>query len=143
MRPKFAGVGNLGAEEVAELKAKVLTREDVRRETHALFSNADAAQKRDRKVVEKLFVQAPGAVTAPTLAKTASQFSKTAAVDAWFSENGHLFQTEAQRRFPELMKVSAGTTGVSTSTSMATAGSKAPRTATTGTPAVQSNLGRP
>ena len=72
MRPKFAGVGNLGAEAVAEVKATVLTREMTRRETHALFSNAAAAQDRDRSVVKKLFVQAPGAETSTRLAKTAA-----------------------------------------------------------------------
>jgi hypothetical protein len=216
MRLKVAGVGNVGAEEVAEIKAKVLTREMTRRETHRLFSNAEAAQTRDRSVVEKLFVQTPGARTPVRLEKTAvtekwisdklrsglsklspkdslkrarrfgdqmqhtvdkamdhvkkdgSNFtkkfehanraeraagkayaadselhSKTAAVDAWFEKNAGTFGTEAQRRYPELLKASMAPGVGTTPSPLTTPGAKVPRTATGGTPPVPSILGRP
>lgn len=39
----------------------------------------------------------------------ATEVSKTAAVDAWFEKNASAFLTEAQRRYPELLKAAADT----------------------------------
>lgn len=38
------------------------------------------------------------------------RMSKTAAVDAWFEKNASAFMSEAQRRFPELLKVATSDT---------------------------------
>ncbi len=105
-------VGNLGEEEMNFIKHVRLTRDDTRRDANALFSKAHQSRDRDRKLVEKLFVQAPGSVTmAPNLQKEASaeqweQFEKVKVaynVHAFFESGAHL--TPAQRRFPELLKV--------------------------------------
>lgn len=79
---------------------QVLTRAETRAEAEALFGATGEASRKARGQMEKLFIQTPGAETmAPLLSKTASvekffdQLEKTAGM------------TEAQRRFPELLKV--------------------------------------
>lgn len=105
-------VGNIGEEEMNFVKHVRLTREDTRRDANALFSKAHQSRERDRKLVEKLFLQAPGAVTmAPNLQKEAfveqwEHFEKIKVaynVHHFFESGAHM--TPAQRRFPELMKV--------------------------------------
>lgn len=105
-------VGNIGEEEMSFIKHVRLTRDDTRRDANALFTKAHQSRDRDRKLVEKLFVQAPGAVTmAPNLQKEASaeqweQFEKIKVaynVHHFFESGAHM--TAAQRRFPELLKV--------------------------------------
>lgn len=105
-------VGNLGEEELSFLKIVRQTRQDTRRDANSLFTTAHQNRDRDIKLMEKLFVQTPGAMTmADNLLKSASAeefeaFEKMKVaynVHAFF-EGGHQF-TEAQRRYPELMKV--------------------------------------
>lgn len=84
---------------------QILTREETRAETDTLFENAKSSRKGHRATVEKLFVQTPGAETmTPALQKesaaknTLAYFEKVA---------GQANLTEAQRRYPELLKVSS------------------------------------
>jgi hypothetical protein len=87
------------SEEVTQMVHTVLTREDTRRETDALFVNAPASRRMNRGEVEKLFVQGKGAQTmSPDLQKTAS-----CRTEAFF--DGQEYLTEAQRLFPELLQV--------------------------------------
>ena len=104
---KKIAVGNMGEEELAQLQHIVLTREDTRAEADLLFGGpAKDMRKTDRKLLEKLFIQTPASVTmAPNLQKTASI---TPRVDAFFEKLSA--PTDAQRRYPELMKVSAAGT---------------------------------
>ena len=92
-------------EAVAQTEQKILTREVTRLQTDVLFDNAKSSRKADRAKVEKLFIQTPGAETmAPTLQKEA-----VAKNVAEFFEKQASGLTEAQRRFPELLKVSNAT----------------------------------
>lgn len=99
MKNKTA-VSNLGAEEVAQMKAKVLTRAATRAEADLLFHHkATGIAAANQKRLKELFVQADGAETmAPSLAKTA-------AVDQFFDKVASANLTEAQVRYPELLKV--------------------------------------
>lgn len=110
-------VGNLGDEELNFLKHVRLTRSDTRKDLTNLFKTSPQNRERDRALMEKLFVQMPGAQTmADNLLKTASasqieSFEKIKVaynVHHFFESGAHL--TEAQRRFPELQKV-AGRSG--------------------------------
>ena len=105
-------VGNLGEEEMNFIKHVRQTRDDTRRDANALFSKAHQTRERDRKLMDKLFSQFPGAqVMAHNLLKEASAeqfeaFEKVKIaynVHAFFESGAHL--TPAQRRFPELLKV--------------------------------------
>jgi hypothetical protein len=49
------------------------------------------------------------AISAPKMPGKKLKLSKTAAVDAWFEKNASAFLSEAQRRYPELLKVAADT----------------------------------
>lgn len=104
-------VGNLGEEELNFLKHVRLTREDTRADANALFSVAHQTRARDRQLLEKLFVQTPGALTmGHNLLKEASAeqletFEKISVaynVYHFFEAGAHL--DSAQRRFPELVK---------------------------------------
>jgi hypothetical protein len=98
---KRAGVGNLGTEEVAQTDLKVLTRARTRAEAESLFSQANVARAKEQRLLGDIFVQTPGAETmSPMLAKTA-------AIDAFFEKISAPALTEAQRRYPELLKVAA------------------------------------
>lgn len=70
---KKQAVGNLGAEELARVSRYMKTRSETRAEADVLFGNtAKKMRAEDRKKLEKLFVQAPAAVTmAPNLQKEA------------------------------------------------------------------------
>lgn len=76
MKPtmKKIAVGNMGEEELERLQRTVLTRDDTRAEADLLFgAPAKDMRNTDRKLLGKLFVQAPAAVTmAPNLQKNAS-----------------------------------------------------------------------
>lgn len=107
-------VGNLGEEEVNFLKHVRLTRADTRKAANELFVSAPQNRERDQALMRKLLVQAPGAMTMSDglLPKMASsedveQFEKVkVAYNVWhfFESGAHL--DAAQRRFPELTKVS-------------------------------------
>ena len=100
---KKVAVGNLGAEEVHRTGAQVLTRARTRAEAEVLFSGLNAAKAKEQRKINGLFIQAQGAETeAPILAKTA-------AVTKFFEKLAHSQEqaklSEAQRRYPELLKV--------------------------------------
>lgn len=99
---KKTAVGNLGAEEVAQTKAKVMTRAETRAEADLLFNHkATEIAAANQKRLKQLFVQADGAETmAPSVVKTA-------AVDAFFEKLACEEPTDAQKRYPELMKAAA------------------------------------
>jgi hypothetical protein len=93
-------VGNLGAEESAQFIHKVMTRAATRAQADELFEHkATGIAAANQARLKELFVQAPAAETmAPSLAKTA-------AVDTFFDKLAELSMTDAQRRYPELLKV--------------------------------------
>lgn len=132
MKSKFGGIEDTGDEARERFHMMLSTREETRAETDSLFVNAKPSRARDRAVVKKHFVQAPAAITmAPTLQAeppkevpkqegpdlSASYGSpvKTASVaprvDEWFEKNSSVFLSEAQRRFPELLKVAGNECG--------------------------------
>jgi hypothetical protein len=135
---KKLAVGNLGEEELERLQRMTLTRDDTRAEADLLFgAPATDMRKTDRKLLEKLFVQTPASVTmAPNLQKQAQvaqePMSKTAHVDAFFEALSA--PTDAQRRYPELLKVAECNTPKSLSRKARVA------TDTTGTAPVRSSL---
>ena len=104
MKRKIA-VGNLGEEELAQTKRKVLTRAATRAEADLLFANkATQIASKNRTQLGKLFVQAQGAETmSPSIVKVSSV---TANVDAFFDKLAEAQKTTAQRRYPELLKAS-------------------------------------
>ena len=126
MKKKLAhGVGNLGAEEKDQLEAKVKTRAMTRAEAEALFANK-STQESDRRLLKKLFIQAPAAETKNRLAAKMEEAPKeellkdlgalyktkvSAATDAYFEKLAEDQLTEAQRRYPELLKVAAAPGG--------------------------------
>lgn len=107
-------VGNLGAEESAQLTHKVLTRAATRAQADALFEHkATGIAAENQKRLRELFVQAPAAETmAPTLAKTAGvSLSKLRKVSdpvvkarAYAKDSGHLAARGIARA-----KINAGT----------------------------------
>jgi hypothetical protein len=107
---KKKAVANLGAEEAAQTKAKILTRASTRAEADLLFANkATEIARKNRVRLAQLFRQMPGAETmAPTLVKMSSL---TPATDAFFDKVAEARLTPAQRRYPELLKASAATIG--------------------------------
>lgn len=111
MKLKRAGVANKGAEELAQYQLKVLTRARAQAEAETLFSEANSAKAKEQRKIRGLFVQAQGAETmAPQLTKTSSVRARaqsvTANVDAFFEKLSEARKSDAQRRYPELMKVS-------------------------------------
>ena len=105
-------VGNLGEEEMNFLKYVRMTRDDTRKDANELFSLAHQTRQRDIALMEKLFVQAPGAITmAHNLLKEASAEQWDAFEKVKVAYNVHNFfesgayLTDAQRRYPELQKV--------------------------------------
>ena len=104
---KRAGVANLGAEELAQTDMKVLTRARTRAEAELLFSQSNAASAKAQRQVDGLFVQSQGAETMSPM------LSKTAAIDEFFEKLAEQQPTQAQRRYPELLKA-ASAPGVGT-----------------------------
>jgi hypothetical protein len=94
---KKIAVGNTGSEELAQLGVRVETRENIRATIEHLFEHAVKTRSRDRKFMEMLFCMTPASQG------MSYNLSKTAHVDTFFLQGGHL--TEAQRRYPELLKV--------------------------------------
>jgi hypothetical protein len=105
---KTGGIYDTLEEARERFHVMVSTREDKRAETDALFENAKASRARDRAVVNKHFVQAPAAVTMAT--NLQAEMPKEASVaphfDAWLEKNAGAFMSDAQKRYPELLKVS-------------------------------------
>jgi hypothetical protein len=124
-------VGNVGHEELDRMLLQKDNRASSRAAARALFpSVAEDGMAKDSKLMKKLFVQTPGAETmAPTL--EGIHQAKTAAVDAFFAKYAGL--TEAQRRFPELLKVAKPTPNLKKRNPEAASGP-------TGEPPVQSTL---
>ena len=89
---------------MARLSRMVMTRDDTRAEADALFGGEAATMRKlDREKMNKLFIQAPAAVTmAPNLQKAASV---TPALDALFEKLSQPQWDDAQLRYPELQKV--------------------------------------
>lgn len=113
MKNKKAGMAE-GGEALSRMKHVHLTRADTRAQVDALFGRSEDVRKRERKLLEKLFVQTPAAEgLPPELAKTASsmadEFERLEREDIarsttdFFEKKAYL--TEAQRRFPELLTV--------------------------------------
>lgn len=99
-------------EEPSRVRRMILTREETRAEADALFGDrAKEVRKADTAKMRQLFVQAPAAQTmAPNLqGGTEKTASVAPSVDAFFSEIEKVAsgQTEAQRRYPELLKVAS------------------------------------
>lgn len=91
------------AETLTRVRGLVTSRARTKDEVDGLFNNAPSQRKKDVKKMNELLVQAPAAqVQSPVLQKEASAPS----VLAFFEKKAHL--TDAQRRFPELLKA-AGT----------------------------------
>ena len=132
MKMKYAGVANVGEEEKAQLEMEVKTRARTRAEANVLFSETNQARAQAQRSLKGLFHQTPGAETSsmsPQLSpdfKPAKldEFSKnrpppsklvtasvTANVDAFFEKLSEARKTEAQRRYPELLKASAAPGG--------------------------------
>lgn len=107
---KVSGMST-GSEELDRVKSIVLTREDTRAAADVLFGDqAVAARKKERELVAKLFLQAPAAQTmTPMLQKEASIQELAPNTVAFFEKNAKAMGlTDAQIRYPELLKVAAG-----------------------------------
>lgn len=138
-------VANAGDEEFNFMKHVRLTREDTRRDTNALFQNAPQNRKRDQDLMNKLFIQTPAAQTmSDNLLKMSSVTEEQFAVfekikvaynvHHFFESGAHL--SEAQRRFPELLKVA----GRSSDTGRPTVNIKKTVTAPTTGPTAASSM---
>lgn len=107
-------------EELIRADRMISTRDSIRMEADHLFSNASKFRKASRAHLEKLFEQTPAAQSmSPAVVKTSAakfaeetlelvEMEKRAAapsVYSYFDNQGWL--TEAQKRFPELQKVSS------------------------------------
>ena len=102
MKKQAAG---LGEEEMTRLKRVIRTREETRAEADVLFGQtAVDMRKQEREKMEKLFAQMPAAITMqPSLQKT----SAAKHVEEYFQKLAHPNMTEAQKRYPELLKVAS------------------------------------
>lgn len=90
-------------EDLVRVKGMILSRERVKNEVDALFDQSKPARKKDVAKMERLLRQAPAAqVQTPNLQKEAVAKN----VLEYFEKRAYL--TEAQKRFPELLK--AGST---------------------------------
>ena len=117
MKIKKAGVANIGEEELAQTIMKIRTRATARVEAEALFPHGSENRKGDVDLLRSLFVQAPAATTmspqllskqaaveeeyfnySPLLTPHLDEFFKTAEVSQL---------TEAQKKYPELLKAAA------------------------------------
>lgn len=90
-----------GEEELARLTHHVMTRTETRDQVDQVFAEGKAARAADRATIKNLFLQAPGASTNGI--NLAPEKTAGARTTEFFESGGHL--TEAQRRFPELLKV--------------------------------------
>lgn len=117
---KTAGIGNVGAEELAELESMQREKSTTGQQLAALFNVMPETKKKERAEMEGFFLQAKaGQTMAPVLQKTSSIAPR---VTEFFEKKAHL--ETAERLFPEIMSVktasfgpvgnvagSAGTTG--------------------------------
>lgn len=97
--------GHLGNEEFKRTTSMVRTRQETKDQILELFEMAKSSNVTERQLMEKLFTVMPTVITMnPALQKTAH-------VDAFFEELADASMTDAQRRYPELLKVAANATG--------------------------------
>jgi hypothetical protein len=123
---KRAGVANLGVEEKERLELEVKTRARTRAEAELLFDEAHRARDGEVARLRQLFTQAPVAETPSRLAPRippppptdlgslygmGKSSSVTANVDGFFDKIAAASLTDAQVRYPELLKVSAAPGG--------------------------------
>jgi hypothetical protein len=111
-------------EELDRFHTHLDSKVDTQATIQKLFSYAKTNRERERAKAKKLFVQGgvattnspglqPNVLETPALEQDAglAPAVKTASiaprVDAWFEKNAHLLLTEAQRRYPELLKAAA------------------------------------
>lgn len=103
-------------EDLVRVKAMLESRERTKEEVNSFFNNARQARKTALGTMEKLLVQTPAAQSQqPNLQKEAAamlEAHKTAKeevvgthINEFFEKRAYL--TEAQRRYPELLKVGA------------------------------------
>lgn len=102
MKAKVA-VSNLGEEELAQARRKILTRAETRAEADEMFgTTAKEMRKTEQGMMKKLFQMWEARDTMqPSLVKDASVKN----VAAFFEKLSEPQMTDAQRRYPELMKV--------------------------------------
>lgn len=136
-KTKKAGVGNVGTEEVAEVEAMILNREDTKTQADILFERSKKSREQARKTVDSLFIQAPAAKirgaklvpestrveAEPSLlpffkAASAGNFEKVAEIERLSSSKNTIdffekraYLSPAQKRFPELIKAASFITG--------------------------------
>jgi hypothetical protein len=98
-------MSNLGEEELTRLRMMLNSRAETRASADVLFGDGPRrARKEAREMINKLFVMAPANITQnPNLQKESSARN----VKAFFEKISSMFITDAQRRYPELLKVSA------------------------------------
>jgi hypothetical protein len=117
-------------EELDRFHTTLDSRVDTQATLKKLFGYATTSREKERAKAKKLFTQAgvastnspglqPNVLETPALesdagqapaVKTASMepaYSITPRIDAWFEKNASSLLTEAQRRYPELLKVAA------------------------------------
>lgn len=94
-----------GEEELTRFKRIVRTRDETRAEADVLFGRTAVEQRKtERAAMEKLFTQFPAAQTmTPSLQKESSAKN----VEAFFAKLATPNPTEAQKRYPELLKAAA------------------------------------
>lgn len=96
-------VSNLGEEELAQARRKIMTRAETRAEADEMFGDT-AKQMRvsEQGMMQRLFEQwAARDTMQPSLVKTSSVKN----ISQFFEKLGTAHLTEAQRRYPELLKV--------------------------------------
>lgn len=118
-------------EDLVRVKAMLVSRTRTVDELNTFFANARGARAQAVKKMEKLLVQAPAAQTQqPTLQKEAAamlEAHKTSTVGVigknvseFFEKRAYL--TDAQKRYPELLKVGATETARQSAPSKKTSG---------------------
>lgn len=101
-------------EDLVRVKAMLESRERTKEEVNTFFENAKSARKTALGTMEKLLVQTPAAQSQqPNLQKEAAAMLEAhekavpvvigARINEFFEKRAYL--TEAQKRFPELLKV--------------------------------------
>lgn len=107
---KKTAVGNLGAEESAQVLHTVVNRASNRAEADVMFgSKAAEERKKAGEKLRQLFLQAPAAQTGTTPSHDAQKTASVAPnVEAFFDKLAEARLTDAQRRYPELQKVAVG-----------------------------------
>lgn len=88
------------AEDLVRAKRMILSREQTKNEINTLFNHAQAARKKDVETMDELLLQAPAAQTQSVNLQKESAAKN---VEAFFEKRAYL--TEAQKRYPELLKV--------------------------------------